>query len=518
MRITIYDGTHTIGGSKIHVQEGENGLFLDFGMNFARYARYYEEFISERPSRGIYDLWRLRLIPWLNVYRKDLIPSDLAREVGGYPKIPVNAVLISHAHLDHVGNIALLDESIPLVGSPTTMVILKSLRDTSRQSHMGMELPYYTPRTASNSNPFVLEADKKTKYYLNRDIILTNELSDEAESFLSWRANVELAKKKGSTKRIIPGEIKYINEPELGFEVHAFPVDHSIYGATAYIVDGDASIAYTGDFRLHGKKGHESRKFIKAARSASVLITEGTRVSREDDVNVSEEEVYRNAKAFIEEAKTLVVADFSARNFERLESFKKIAEETGRELVVTAKDAYFLHALKLSEGRDYLTGLRGYLNSKTKPEKWEEWIFQAYPGLEITPEELRRDQENYILCFSFYDMPHMLDIMPENGVYIYSSSEAFTEEQTFSFLRLWNWLQYFGFEVKGFRVKKDEEPVFEKGLHASGHISREELRGVIEKIDPDHIIPVHTENPEWFRRNWREKVVPLRDGESWEVN
>ena len=115
-------------------------------------------------------------------------------------------------------------------------------------------------------------------------------------------------------------------------------------------------------------------------------------------------------------------------------------------------------------------------------------------------------------------MPHMLDIMPENGVYIYSSSEAFTEEQTFSFLRLWNWLQYFGFEVKGFRVKKDEKPVFERGLHASGHISREELREVIEKIDPDHIIPVHTENPEWFRRNWREKVVPLRDGESWEVS
>ena len=73
MKITVYDGTQTIGGSKIHVGDGKNGLFLDFGMNFAKYARYYEEFISERPSRGIHDLWRLGLIPRLNVYRKDLI-------------------------------------------------------------------------------------------------------------------------------------------------------------------------------------------------------------------------------------------------------------------------------------------------------------------------------------------------------------------------------------------------------------------------------------------------------------
>lgn len=45
MIITIYDGAGSIGGSKIYVQEDDNGVFLDFGMNFARYSRYYEEFI-----------------------------------------------------------------------------------------------------------------------------------------------------------------------------------------------------------------------------------------------------------------------------------------------------------------------------------------------------------------------------------------------------------------------------------------------------------------------------------------
>ncbi|MCA6214585.1 MULTISPECIES: MBL fold metallo-hydrolase [Thermococcus] len=515
MKVTIYDGMNTIGGSKIHIQENENGIFLDFGMNFAKYGRYYEEFISERTARGIYDLWRLNLIPRLNIYRRDLIPSDIADEVAKHPKIPVNAVLISHAHLDHVGNIALLDESVPIVGSPMTLVILKALRDTSRGNHLGMELPYYTPRNPNNANPYILEAN--SKYYVSRDIILTNEIPEKGLSFLSWLANVELAKKKGKTKSIRPGKVHHLEEGELGFEVRAYSVDHSIYGALAYIVEGNTALAYTGDFRLHGKNGEESKKFVKAAKSASVLITEGTRAGRGHDENVSEKEVYENAKAILEGAKGLVVADFSARNFERLESFRRIAEETGRELVVTTKDAYFLHAIGLVDGEDHLSGLKVYMNSKAKPEKWEGWIFLTYPEIGITPEEISRNEENYILCFSFYDMPHLLDVMPDGGVYIYSSSEAFTEEQTFSFLRLWNWLQYFGFEVRGFSVDDEGKPIFEKGLHASGHISREELEKVIDEIDPDYIIPVHTESPEWFKERWNEKVVMLKDGESWEV-
>jgi len=38
-------------------------------------------------------------------------------------------------------------------------------------------------------------------------------------------------------------------------------------------------------FRLHGGKGDETRKFTKAAKSSSILITEGTRVRREEQGN-----------------------------------------------------------------------------------------------------------------------------------------------------------------------------------------------------------------------------------------
>jgi ribonuclease J len=506
VKITVFDGACTIGGNKIYVEERERGLFLDFGMNFAKYSQFYEEYVSERPARGIYDLWHLGLIPRINNYRVDLIPSDLRNDVSRCQKLPTSAILLSHAHLDHAGNIALLEEEIAIVGSPVTMAILKAINDTGGRG-FGTELPYYRVRTFADENEYTIRTDSRSDYP-SRKVILT-EKCEELEEFLFYRPGQE----SPNAKKIVRGEICTLDEVELGFEVRAFPVDHSVYGALAYVVEGDISIAYTGDFRLHGQNGEKTRKFIREAKNASILITEGTRVSR-DETNVSEAEVYENAKAIVEEAKGLVVADFSPRNFERLEIFKKIAGKTGRELVITPKDAYFLHALKLVDGIDRLEGLKIYGNFRVTIQKWEQVVvMKNYSDSYVSPFEIRKNQENYILCFSFYDFPHLLDIMPNGGVYIYSSSEAFGEEQTFSFLRLWNWLQHFGFEVHGFRVDRNGELIFKRGLHASGHLSKEELVEVIEKIDPDRIIPVHTENPQWFAKNF-EKAVVMRDGET----
>ena len=133
--------------------------------------------------------------------------------------------------------------------------------------------------------------------------------------------------------------------------------------------------------------------------------------------------------------------------------------------------------------------------------------------------EIRKNPESYILCFSFYDMKHLLDIKPEGGAYIYSSSEAFSEEQEFDFLRLYNWLREFNLKVYGFKmVLKDGRlaPEFVRGYHASGHASKGDLRWIIEQVDPDVIIPVHTTSHEWFVENF-EGVVVLRDGGNVEV-
>lgn len=41
--------------------------------------------------------------------------------------------------------------------------------------------------------------------------------------------------------------------------------------------------------------------------------------------------------------------------------------------------------------------------------------------------------------------------------------------------------------------------------HTSGHADETALRAVIDRTDPRRIVPVHTENAEWFTQNYPEK-------------
>jgi ribonuclease J len=510
MKITVFDGANTIGGNKIYIEENGRGVFLDFGMNFAKYGRYFAEFLSERSTRGIHDLIHLNLIPKLNIYRKDLIPSDV--DVSRYLKPNVEAVLLSHAHMDHCGYISLLSERIPVISSSMSIAILKAMRD-SGSSGIASEIAYYTERVHADDDR-ILKATGYKIPYRGRDFICTDALADQLRDFLCYRPGQE----SRNSKSLDPGNICSIDEFD-AFEVECCEVDHSIYGANAYILHGDTAIAYTGDIRLHGRYAEKSRKFVRKAKDASILITEGTRAGEVDEM-VSEEEVYHNCLKAVEESNDLVIADFSPRNFERLETFMEIAEKTSRELVVTAKDAYMLHAMECVDGVCRLENVRIYKELKEKKGKWEQLVVEDNWGDSyLDPFEIRRNPEKYILCFSYYDMKHLLDIKPEKGVYVYSSTEAFTEEQEFDFQRLYNWLREFGFRIYGFEMVLDEgklKPKFIKGYHASGHASPDHLRWMIEQIDPDVIVPVHTENQGWFVESF-ENVKMLKDGQSVDV-
>ena len=129
MEITIFDGINSIGGNKIHIQHENNGIFLDFGMNYKKYNEYYEEFLKDRTTRGIHDQISLGMIPPLNIYRKDLIPSDL--DISSFRDLNVDAILISHAHMDHCSNISFIDGNIPICGSPVQFIMIPLLNLTT---------------------------------------------------------------------------------------------------------------------------------------------------------------------------------------------------------------------------------------------------------------------------------------------------------------------------------------------------------------------------------------------------
>jgi ribonuclease J len=505
--ITIYDGASTIGGNKIYVEDGGAGVFLDFGLNFAKYGRFFQEFLSERSSRGIHDLIHLGLIPEINVYRQDLVPSDM--NVSTYKKLDVKAVILSHAHVDHCGNIGLLREDIPVVASETSVAMLKAMRDSS-PSGIGSEIAYMSLREpVEGCGGRVLESPV-SGYYLSRDFYCSAKPSPELREFLSSRPG----ESSNRAKKIKPGKLDVLTELSVPFEVKSYPVDHSIYGSNAYILKGDVTIAYTGDFRLHGRLADKTREFLASARDASVLIIEGTRISRKDEIDVTEKEVYENCLKVVEESKKLILVDFAARNFERLDTFMKIAEKTGRQLVVTARGAYLLKAMACAEGSCRMDSdqMRIYFELKNRERvKWETEVVEAeWKERYVTPDEISKDFLSYILCFSFFDLKHLLDINPDGGVYIYSSSEAFSEEQAIDFVRLGEWLKFFKLKMCGIRIVGEGEgarPKFEKGYHTSGHASRNDLKEVIEYVNPDLIVPVHTIGRDWFRDTYKKAVI-----------
>ena len=516
--ITVYDGAQGIGGNKILVGGEKGNLLLDFGKNFGKYGVYYEEFLKNRDSRGIHDLVHLDLVPKLNIYRNDLIPSDLRMDACPAPEIA--AVLVSHAHIDHSGNIGLLDLAIPLVASPLTLALMKGMQD-SGVSSAETDAYYASPKMPTNESGLMLESDAKIPHTC-RNSICTTRPADALVAFLSRRPGQDGPR----AKKFQPGECASLDNAALPFKVMPYEVDHSIFGATAYLLEGDQVIAYTGDLRLHGKLGEKTRDFVHHAKDASVLITEGTRAGRhtgpegegEGAAPASERQVYETCRAASDDVKGLVIADFSPRNFERLETFIRIAEETGRTLVVTAKDLYLLHALECADGVCRITpvGVYGEL-ADMKKRKWETEVVQdrAY-GQYVSHKELHQNPDQYIACFSFYDMKHLLDIKPVGGVYIYSSCEAFDEEMEIDFRRLWQWIRRFGFEARGFSLDEKEKPVFDSRYHASGHASREDLAWIIGQVDPDLIIPVHTESHQWFSDTF-DRVKVMQDGERIEI-
>jgi len=172
-----------------------------------------------------------------------------------------------------------------------------------------------------------------------------------------------------------PGKCCCLEGPAFPFEISAHPVDHSIFGATAYILRGETTVAYTGDFRLHGKQEEATRQFIRQAKDASVLITEGTRAGPSEEEKTTEKSVCQACRESVESSSGLVMADFSPRNFERLESFQEIAKKSGRQLVAMAKDVYMLHNLQCINGSCSTEGLGIYSEITDKSRRaWEQEV------------------------------------------------------------------------------------------------------------------------------------------------
>jgi ribonuclease J len=495
MKLALFDGDKTIGGAKFAVHSGNTSLLLDFGLNFSKFGRLFGEFLQPRGCRGLHDLWHTGLIPpFSGAYRKDLFPADFRPSEA--LKFAPDAVVVSHAHLDHMGLLGAIRTDIPIACSTTTAMIMKSLQDTG-QSVSHQEYAYAVPRIANGSSSTIKSCSYTTPA-ISRPLMTLDSCPEEAARFWSMSHNGRFI----GSGNVTP-EVSSIGS----FSIKSFPVDHSVPGCVAVEVrDESTHLIYTGDLRTHGSRGADTSSFIDRleADPPDVLIVEGTRIGRASDRVVTEREVAERAFEIVRaSAGRLVIADFGGRHMERLASFATVASQLDRRLLISTKDAHLLEAIALVDSDYDLLGERRvgiYADPRAVEQKWEQRIRSVFKELLVYPAEVTVDPGFYVLAFSVWDMPEMLDLACDSGVYIYSSSEAYGEDSRLQLYQLWNWICQLRMELHGFTWEGGEtgKPIFTPGLNASGHIDENSLRELLLRVQPAVVVPVHTERPEWF--------------------
>ncbi|MEW6143157.1 MAG: MBL fold metallo-hydrolase RNA specificity domain-containing protein [Chloroflexota bacterium] len=510
--LTFYGGINEIGGNKILLEDDNHVLLLDFGFPYKRHKLFYEEYLKPRSGAGLLDPLTMGLLPLLEgIYREDLQTEDLWGEFRGSPLYrkldQVDGILLSHAHLDHSGHISFLKNNIPVYSTAATAFIAKAIQDSGK-SDFDQQVCYFNPATLDcptgwKQMAFLSENVAKQQRQFCVADIAPDDLSQSARQF--WSSG--FWEKTPRQKEL--ASCALLSHTGCALNLRCFPVDHSIPGACAWAIETSAGwVIYSGDLRLHGKRAALTSRFVNEASALRprALILEGTNIGRA--TNVAEHEVYDNALRAIASSHGLVIADFPARDVDRLLTFLQIARDTGKKLAILSKDAYLLKTMRLLEQTvpDIATDENVVIYQDTiasrHPSLWMRNLFQEYVGKTVLASDVSSSQDQFILCFSFFDLNELPSIRPKPGsLYLFSSSEPHDEEQEIDFRRLHSWLEHFELKTFGLPTEKDGEwqiPDGERGLHASGHACGTDLLNIVWEINPGIVIPIHSEQPHFY--------------------
>jgi ribonuclease J len=160
------------------------------------------------------------------------------------------------------------------------------------------------------------------------------------------------------------------------------------------------------------------------------------------------------------------------------------------------KDIYLLRAIALADPAAFpdpltLPDLKLYADPKAAPRPWERVLRKEWATSTVQPAAVCATPGDYILAWSLWDLNDLLDLEgTEGGIYLYSNSRAYDDEQAADLERPRQWVKHMGLTLFGDPDDPDAVP-----LHAAGP----ELADLVRTVSPRMLIPVHTEHPDWWQ-------------------
>lgn len=288
-------------------------------------------------------------------------------------------------------------------------------------------------------------------------------------------------------------EREYLKEPKVfkveeefiigDIKIIPYLCDHSAFDAYMFLLDCEGKkILYTGDFRSNGRKSFEP--LLRKLPKVDVLITEGTNLSNNKigKINLTERELEKKGIEILEGNDRPVFVLMASTNIDRIVTFYKIANTTKRLFLL---DTYAGQITATIGGN--IPNPRTFSNVKifqTSSSKHE--ILENYKKNKISRDKIANS--SFLMC-----------VRASMKKYLEKYPEEFSFEGCTMFYSMWE-----GYKkqenMKEFLKFMEEKGVKTISLHTSGHADEKDFDRLIKKIEPEIIIPVHTENSEWFKR------------------
>ena len=249
-------------------------------------------------------------------------------------------------------------------------------------------------------------------------------------------------------------------------------IDHSAADSYMFVIEAEGKhVLYTGDFRMHGLRHHILDQLVNTyIGEVDVLITEGTSLSRDADKYISEAAVLDDIFSYIQDGKYVFIM-CSSTNIDRIMG---IWQNMPTDKVLIC-DAYQKRILDTVINNVY----------------YESSLYRRHDS----PLVLSKGP------YPKYYMDHGFVSLVRGTEYFISQIKEFPKDDVRIIYSMWT-----GYIEENLALKTLLETYPTYICHASGHVSKDDLIKFIELVNPDAIIPIHTDNPERL-----EELVPHRN-------